>query len=504
MVDEEIALNPNQIIRFLDKAPEEFTKRDLIKFIEENNIRMVKFRYVGGDGRLKTLNFVITSKSQLDRLFSIGERVDGSSLFSYVDAGSSDLYVIPRFKTAYVNPFSEIPAIDILCSFYTSEGKPLPSAPEQILYRAHEELKKSTGMTMEAMGELEYYAFYDANGTHELYPGVVRGGYHESTPFTKGEKMVIEAMQAIAQAGGKIKYGHSEVGCVSGEKTRMEQHEIEFLPVPVEDAADHLIIAKWMLRMIGYKYGVTVTFAPKILVGHAGSGLHFHTRLMKDGKNAMVEGERISDTARKVIAGYLTIASSLTAFGNTVPVSYLRLVPHQEAPTNICWGERNRSVLVRVPLGWLNVGDMVRNANPQEKSRIADDVNPQTVEYRGSDGSADVYLTLAALAVGARHGQELKNAIELTKSLYVSVNIFSPEHRELREKLAQLPRSCWESAEKLLKDRAIYEAQEVFPPRVIDEVVKKLKAYNDANLSEQLYGKEEETRRQVEKYIHCS
>ena len=30
-------------------------------------------------------------------------------------------------------------------------------------------------------------------------------------------------------------------------------------------------------------------------------------------------------------------------------------MPHQEAPTAICWGDRNRSVLVRVPLGWLGV-----------------------------------------------------------------------------------------------------------------------------------------------------
>ena len=42
----------------------------------------------------------------------------------------------------------------------------------------------------------------------------------------------------------------------------------------------------------------------------------------------------------------MKLASSITAFGNTNPTSYFRLVPHQEAPTNICWGDRNRSVLV--------------------------------------------------------------------------------------------------------------------------------------------------------------
>ena len=496
-----VEMNPNQIVQFLGKPAEEFTKQDLLKFIEEKNIEMVNFRYVGGDGRLKTLNFVITSKSQLDRILSVGERVDGSSLLPYIDAASSDLYVIPRYKTAYVNPFSPIPTVDILCSYYTNEGIRLPSSPENIVRQAHEVLKNSTGLTLEAMGELEYYVFYESE---PFYPVTAQRGYQESSPFSKWEELRCEAMQAIAQAGGKIKYGHSEVGSISGEDYEMEQHEIEFLPVPIEDAADQIVIAKWMLRMIGYKYGVTISFAPKILVGHAGSGLHIHTRLVEDEKNMMVEGSQLSDIAKKAIAGYLTLAPSLTAFGNTVPTSYLRLVPHQEAPTNICWGDRNRSVLVRVPLGWLNVSNMARDANPQERMEASELTDSQTVEFRCPDGSANIYLLLAGLAVAVRHGLEMEGALELANKLYVDVNIFSPEHKETQEKLPQLPTSCWDSAESLLREREIYQRDGVFSSTVIDEIVKRLKSYNDKDLSEKLCGKEEEIKKLVDEYLHWS
>jgi len=54
MTDTQIALNPNKIVQYLKKPAREFTKQDLIKFIEDNNIGSVNFRYVGGDGRLKT------------------------------------------------------------------------------------------------------------------------------------------------------------------------------------------------------------------------------------------------------------------------------------------------------------------------------------------------------------------------------------------------------------------------------------------------------------------
>ena len=495
-----VGMNVNKIARLLGKPAEEFTRQDLIRFIEENDIEMMNFRYVAGDGRLKTLNFTITSKPQLDRLLSMGERVDGSSLLPHIDAASSDLYVIPRYKTAYVNPFSPIPTLDILCSYYTSEGTRLPSSPENILRSAHEVLKNSTGLTFEAMGELEYYVFSRRN---ELYPVITQRGYHESAPFSKWEELRCEAMRAIAQGGGQVKYGHSEVGHIIEESYEMEQHEIEFLPVPVEDAADQLVIAVWMLRMIGYKYGVTISFAPKILAGHAGSGLHIHTRLSKDGRNMMVEGGQLSDMAKKAIAGYLSLAPSLTAFGNTIPTSYLRLVPHQEAPTNICWGDRNRSVLVRVPLGWLNIGSIAKDANPQEEEEYLESMNNQTVEFRCPDGSANTYLLLAGLTVAARHGLEMANALELAKKLYVDVNIFASDQSEVQKRLPQLPTSCWQSAESLLKDREIYQKDGVFPPIVIDKIAEKLKSYNDKDLSEKLHGKKEEIKKLIDEYLHC-
>ena len=501
MKNAQIEMNPNKIVRGLGKLPEEFTKKDLIKFIEKNNIRMVNFRYVGGDGRLKILNFVINSKAQLDRLLSTGERVDGSSIFSYIDSASSDLYVIPRYKTAYVNPFSQIPAVDMLCSYYTNKGVPLASSPENIVRKAHESLKKSTGLSFEAMGELEYYVMSDKQ---QIYPATTQKGYHESSPFSKWEMLRCEAMEAIAQAGGKIKYSHSEVGYIVGKQQDMEQNEIEFMPVPVEDAADQIIIAKWILRMLGYKYGVNISFAPKILVGHAGSGLHIHTKLVKNKKNMMVEKNKLSKIAKRAIAGYLAMAPSLTAFGNTVPLSFLRLIPHQEAPTNICWGDRNRSVLVRVPLGWLGVDNMIHDANPQDKGKFPKMESNQTVEFRCPDGSANIHLLMAGLVVAARHGLQMKDALKAADKLYVDINIFHEEHKKTRDKLAQLPTSCWESAANLLRDRKIYEKDGVFPPVAIDGIAKMLKSYNDKNLSERLYNKDDEIKKLVEAYLYTA
>lgn len=493
-------MNPNPLVQYLNKPADEFTKADVVKYIEDHNIEMVNFRYAGDDGRLKTLNFVISSRQHLNNVLTAGERVDGSSLFPFIKTGSSDLYVVPRYKTAFVNPFSAIPSLDFLCSYYNKDGEPLESSPEYILRKAHKALKDQTGFSFHVMGELEYYIISDVE---DLYRAVDQKGYHESSPFAKWEQLRTEAMTAMAKAGCLIKYGHSEVGNFIQDGKLYEQNEIEFMPTNLEDAADQLVIAKWILRSLAYQYGVPVTFAPKITVGKAGSGLHIHTKIVKDGRNQMIRDGKLSDTAKKAIAGYLDLAPSLTAFGNTNPTSYFRLVPHQEAPTNICWGDRNRSVLVRVPLGWTGDNKMIYHANPLEKPVSEDFSQLQTVEFRCPDGSADIYLLLAGLTVAARHGLEMANALEMAEKTYVDVNIFDDKHKERLSELNKLPVSCWESAAMLEKQADIYMKYGVFSQGVIDGVATKLRSYNDENLRQEVSCNKEKIISLVEQYFHC-
>ncbi len=500
MMNQELLMSPNRLVTFLQKPAAEFTKADIINYIQQNEIRMVNFMYPAADGRLKTLNFVINNASYLDAILTCGERVDGSSLFPFIEAGSSDLYVIPRFRTAFVDPFAEIPTLVMLCSFFNKDGEPLESSPEYTLHKACKAFTDITGMEFQAMGELEYYVISEDDG---LFPATDQRGYHESGPYAKFNDFRTQCMSYIAQTGGQIKYGHSEVGNFMLDGKVYEQNEIEFLPVNAENAADQLMIAKWVIRNLAYQYGYDITFAPKITVGKAGSGLHIHMRMMKDGQNQMLKDGALSDTARKAIAGMMQLAPSITAFGNTNPTSYFRLVPHQEAPTNVCWGDRNRSVLVRVPLGWSAQTDMCALANPLESDSNYDTTQKQTVEMRSPDGSADLYQLLAGLAVACRHGFEIENALAIAEQTYVNVNIHQKENADKLKALAQLPDSCAASADCLQKQRTVFEQYNVFSPAMIDGIISRLRSYNDATLRKDIQDKPEEMLALVSKFFHC-
>ncbi|GAI94859.1 unnamed protein product, partial [marine sediment metagenome] len=108
----EMEMNP--VVRFLKKQPCDLTKEDIIRFIQENKIEIINFCYPGADGRLKKLNFPVKNYEYVNLILETGERVDGSNLFPYIDPSNSDIYVIPRYRTAFVDPFSSSASLNLM------------------------------------------------------------------------------------------------------------------------------------------------------------------------------------------------------------------------------------------------------------------------------------------------------------------------------------------------------------------------------------------------------
>lgn len=435
------SLEPHVLVRLLGRPAGAFTAGDLERAVDELGLRQVNLRYVGGDGRLKTVAFPINSRAHL--------------------------------------------------------REPLPHAREQIVRRAAEVLHAETGLAMEAFGEVEYYLAQDLD---DRFPVEEERGYQESAPFSKGQRLREEVLGHLAAMGIATKYAHGEVGNVREDDRQLVQHEIELSPVPLDRAADALVLTKWVVREVADRHGVEVTFAPTVSTGGAGNGLHVHTRLVRDGANALVDDDgALTDTARRLIAGLLAASPALTAFGNTVPTSYLRFAEGSESPEAICWAETDRTGLVRVPLAWGGgvLPRMVAHANPDHAEPVpAPDIAPQTVELRLADGSADVHLLLAGMAVAARHGLRDPGSLERAER-------WNADGRDADAgDFGRLPSSSAESADALEEARGMFEADGVFPSALIDAVLADLRDNADGALTKKAAKSDSARAELIAKYWH--
>ena len=487
---EKLALT-NPLSRFLDKAPADFRRADLLKVVAYHGIERFSFHYTGIDNQVKELKLPFSSVEQADRVLAAGERVDGSSLFKgLMDAANSDLYVVPRYSSAFISPFDSR-SLDFMCRFLDRDGSRSPITPDNILANAHQRFVERTGLHLHALGELEFFLVGEADTG--MFTPARQSGYHATGPFFTYGEVVNEMVRYISQVTGAIKYAHAEVGFIDSIRSdrpflkgkRAEQHEIEFLTRPIEEMGDFLALSRWIIRNVAFRNGMLATFTPKLEEGIAGNGFHVHMELLREGKNVMTASNgTLSCEALRLIGGLVHYAATLSAFGNTVASAYLRLVPNQEAPTRICWSDCNRSALIRVPLGWAKTADLARIVNPHEPQAYVDSRGHQTVEIRSPDGSAFFNLLLAGLTTAAEYGLTQEGTDQLAARTQVSGNIFADP--ELMARLEPLPVSCVATARLLREHRDMYESSGAFPPRLIDYVIQLLLREDDEKLNEQL------------------
>lgn len=490
MTDKPFADDTRTLVRRLGKPPAAWRRADLVNYCLTHRVRVVNFRYPAVDGKLKELRLPVNNRAYLERILSAGERVDGSSIFpGLFGTASSDLYVVPVYRWAFVNPWAD-DELDIVCRFADASGRPHPHTPDNLLVSLASRLRDETGLSLLALTELEFYLILERDS--ERFPGSPQRNYHQSAPFLHGRGLADRILRVVSEVTGAVKYCHGEVGYIDRldsmqpelDGKRVEQFELEFDLLPIEDLACWTSVARWLIRGVADRARQSVTFVPKLDEGVAGSGLHVHLALYDEaGRNAMAGPGGLSDPALHLVGGILGKAVPLTAFANSVASSYLRLVPNQEAPTRVCWGDRNRSSLMRVPLSF-DLGHRLDQVfNPDEDGPYPTDIARPTVELRNPDGSAFTYLMLAAVTACVLDGLLDDGAVERAHALRVEGNIF--DQPELLDRLESLPAHAVSAAQSLRENREFFEGYG-FPPTLIDFVVKRLGDQDDDDLSERL------------------
>jgi len=451
----------------------DYSSQDILNLVHKFDFRRISFRYLGLDGRFKQLIIPINglNSQEIEKILVEGERVDGSSLYpGIIDSTYSDILIIPDLSTAFVDPFDER-NLSFICRYQKKDGELAPFTLDTILLQAEAQLRKTTGLELWVGGELEFYLIYD----HEdiFYSPETQKGYHESSPFIKGLDFLKEAAEMIQKITGAVKYVHSEVGCLPHLESEnpflkgktLEQLEIEFKTESVVSAADHLVLARWILRQLAAQKGMLVTFTPKIAEEVAGNGFHLHLELMREGQNIMVAPDgKLTQEALQLIGGLCNSTGFFLAFGNTMAASYYRLVPNQEAPTQLFWSDCNRSALIRVPL-----------LNSHSQTSLSKETSTrkrgQTVELRSPDGSALIHPLLATISLAALQGLTEKNSLDIASQYYLSQEGAS---NFPKEKFPLLPSSCGQVARLVQDKRQWLEKNNVFPAAIVDYIIKLL------------------------------
>ena len=155
--------------------------------------------------------------------------------------------------------------------------------------------------------------------------------YHIAKPFDTTYECRSEMCLEIEKAGIPVKYHHPEVGGAG-------QFEIEPMLGEMSKMADGTMMIKYIICNVARKYGLSATLMPKPVYGEAGSGMHVHMLLFKDGVPVFSDDSGYSHLSREAhwfMGGLLAHIASLCAITNPSTNSFKRLVPGFEAPVTV-------------------------------------------------------------------------------------------------------------------------------------------------------------------------
>ena len=452
-------------------------RNDILDWIKKDEIQILSIKYTALNGKLKELN-IPTSSPNLERVLAEGERVDLHSLFKNLqDVHESDGYLVPEYDTAFKDPLD--PSIlNIRGRLFDAEGNYLPFSPHNLVSSISEQIRELSDLSLYAHTELEFYLIFPSR---EL-PYLDDSNYHASSPYAGPDNFLSDLIKAVSQVTPNIKYGHAEGGFIPKIKSydndflkdkSAAQYEIEFTLMPIEEAAWITTVTRWLIRRVAAKHGYFATFAPFIMVGYPGSGLHIHLAVYdSDGVNITTDDMgHLTEPALRMIGGLCKFTPSLTAFGNTLAASYFRFLEGKEAPQSIYWHRHDRSAAIRIPIAWAKVDNLATIVNPQERE-FYEKSNLQTVEFRIPDGSAHVYYLLSAIAAVVANAFSYDIYLNLARNYQYSDKVKS---------YPKLPTSCYESAEMLKRDKRFYLEQD-FPESVINYFIELLYSENDEEI----------------------
>lgn len=403
-----------------------YTKEDIFRICEEENVEFIRLQFTDMFGVLKN---VAVTVSQLEKALNNRISFDGSAIEGFVGVEESDLYLYPDLDTFAIFPWrpQQGRVARFLCEIYYPDGTPFEGDCRRVLKKVLTQGREN-GYAFLIGPECEFFLYHlDDNGrpttlTHE------DAGYFDVAPLDLGENARREMIMTMEEMGYAVDASHHEFA--------PGQHEIDLHYSEALFAADMITTFRLTAKTVAKRHGLCASFMPKPRSGVHGSGMHINISAVKDGGNLFENDEDpngLSQEGYWFIGGIMKHIRAITVIANPIVNSYKRLASGYEAPQYIAWSAKNRSMLIRVPA--------TRGLNTR-------------IELRSPDSAANPYLVLALCLAAGMDG--IQNRIMPPEAVEENMDRMGEEERK-RRGIESLPMNLSEAVGALKQDCLMQE-----------------------------------------------
>lgn len=353
------------------------TPAEAKKFLKANDIKFILAQFVDIHGSAKAK---AVPAEHLDMVLTDGAGFAGFALWGFgMGPHGPDYMAVGELST--LQPIPWMPGFARMATYGHVHGKPYPYDTRLALKNQLDKLGKR-GLTLYTGIEPEFMLL-KRNADGSVAPADATDALEKPCYDYKGLARSAAFLERLVDG---VKAVGLDVYQIDHEDANA-QFEVNFTYSDALTTADRYVVFKMAASEIAHQMGLVATFMPKPFSDRTGTGAHFHIsvgdaktkNLFLDAKDK--RGLGLSKMGYHFLGGLLEHARALTALCAPSINSYKRLVVGRAlsgatwAPAYVTYGDNNRTCMVRVPYGRL--------------------------ELRLADGSCNPYLaTVAILAAG--------------------------------------------------------------------------------------------------------
>ena len=379
----------------------QYTKSEVLDFIEENDVKFIKLAFCDIFGCQKV---IAIQPALVPEALETGIPIDASRITGFEREHDSELFLVPDTSTMSLLPWRPVHGrvVRFYCDIRRADGSGFDIDCRGILKKAVD-IAKLHGIIFNFGARSEFYLFKnDGEGNPTDVP-FDNAGFMDAAPEDKGEDVRREICLTLEDMGVTPQNSHHSSG--------PGQNIIEFCHSSAVHAADDVITYKSVVKTMAAHNGLTASFDPIPIPGKDGNGFHITlTPMLRD-----------KDCSENFLAGILAHAAEITAILNPTADSYRRLGVFG-APEFVSWSEKSRRCFAYKKAG------------------------QPAIEVRSPDSTTNPYLAYAALIYAGLDGY-----LKRTKL---------PKPDAARETSEKLPKSAEEALQVFEKSSFI---RNVFP-----------------------------------------
>ena len=433
------------IQEFFDEEPDMITKAkyppEVQKVIDEHQLKYVLAQFVDIHGAAKTKSVPISGLKAIEgagvgfagfAICGMGMQPHGPDFM--VKGNLSQLTPVP-WQPGYGR---------VVCEGYVN-GQPHAYDSRYVLRKQVERLAEK-GWTLNTGLEPEFSLFRrDESGKLTLvdHSDNLDKPCYDYKGLSRSREFLERLTEALIPVGFDIyQIDHEDAN---------GQFEINYTYSDALNSADMFTFFRMAAGEIANDLGMVCSFMPKPDPKRAGNGMHFHLSIASAESSNLFhddtdpQGMGLSKMAYHFIAGLLAHGPALCAFCAPTVNSYKRLVVGRSlsgatwAPAFIAYGSNNRSAMVRIPYG--------------------------RIELRLPDAGCNPYLVSAAIIAAGLDGIER----QLTPPPACNENLYTLSLEEIAARgIGTLPQSLKEAIDAL-KQNPLFKQQ--LGAEIVDEFI---------------------------------